>query len=556
MTEEKKRAFVIGLDGATFEIIMPMVKSGKLPNFARLIKEGAYGPLKSAMPPITPCAWTSFGTGKDPSKHGLYDFNLHEGDPEKKKSANRSLVRAKSLWQLLTEAGKRSVVIDVPLTYPPEEIDGVLISRVMAPPKKNCTHPRPLYYTLRRKGFIEKAQKKKIADVHGAEKANKEEVKRNPKKISKAKMKKMARERIEKAFKHMKEEIDKNMRLATGFMEKENWDFFMIVFMSADHAGHTFWRDQVKVRKIYEKLDEAVGKLFTLAGAHTAKFIMSDHGFTTIPYSFNINEWLARKGLLKKKLDIPWKESMKELKEFLRKSKEKSQKGKKKKKQDKLTKFRFLIKTDYSRSKAYLQSGTSYGVRINLEGRDTTGIVKAADYECFRNRLISEFKEIKHPRAGKKVFSHVLKKEEVYSESPFGTDPSPDIFLLTPGMKIMIEGQFTQVAKMFGKTSRGYGFHHTDGIFFSRGKGIKNLPLESPKITDLTPTILHVLGVPIPDDLDGRVLREIFEPGSPYAEQETRYQGPSVIEREEKKAYSKREEEKVKKRLEALGYIE
>src|SRR3990167_10880043 len=118
--DAKTRVLVIGLDGATFEIIRPMVKGGKLPNFARLMREGSFGPLKSSMPPITPCAWTNFATGKNPSKHGIYDLEFYKSDPEKGKIINRTFVMAKPLWKLLTEAGKRSVVIDVPFTYPPE----------------------------------------------------------------------------------------------------------------------------------------------------------------------------------------------------------------------------------------------------------------------------------------------------------------------------------------------------------------------------------------------------------------------------------------------------
>ncbi|MFH1381238.1 MAG: alkaline phosphatase family protein [Candidatus Omnitrophota bacterium] len=542
----KPRVLVIGLDGATFEIIKPMIKNGKLPNFARLMREGSYGPLKSTMPPITPCAWTSFATGKDPSKHGLYDFKLHEGDPEKTKSVNRTFVKSKALWKILTEAGKESIVIDIPLTYPPEEINGVLISRVMAPPKKNCAYPKHLYYTLRKKGFIAK-EEKKVAKEHGADKANIEEVK--PQKLSKAKTEKLKRERIEKSFAHMKEEIDKNIELATWFMKEKPWDFFMMVFMSADHAGHTFWKDQSKVRKIYEKLDIAVGKLFELAGENTTKFIMSDHGFTSIPHSFNINEWLHEKGLLFKKLDVHGKESMKEIKEFLKDPNQKT------KKENKLKNFRYIIKTDYDKTRAYLQSGTSYGVRINLEGRDKTGIVKNGEYESFRKHLINEFRNIKHPMSKKKVFSHIFKKEDVYSKSSLGINPAPDIFLLTPDMKIILEGQFRQFTKVFKKTSTGYGFHHTDGIFFAQGKDIGNVSLDSPKITDLAPTILHMLNVPLPDDLDGRILTEILKPDSEYAKRSPQYQGSSQI-KEKEKVYSKAEEANVEKRLRALGYVE
>ncbi len=547
-TNVKPRVLVIGLDGATFGIINPMIKNGKLPNFARIMRQGSFGPLKSTMPPITPCAWTSFSTGKDPSKHGLYDFKLHEGDPENTKSVNRTFAKSKALWKILTDAGKKSIVIDVPLTYPPEEINGILISRIMAPPKKNCTYPKSLYYTLRKKGFVAK-EEKKIAKEHGADKANVEEMKVKFLKLSKAKTNKLKREKIEKSFVLIKNEIDKNIELATWVMKEKPWDFFMVVFMSADHAGHTFWKDQPKVRRIYEKLDAAVGKLFELAGENTTKFIMSDHGFTSTPQSFNINEWLHKKGLLFKKLDVYGKESIKEIKEFLKHSKQKT------KKENKLKNFRYIIKTDYNKTRAYLQSGTSYGVRINLEGRDKTGIVKKEEYESFRSYLINEFRNIKHPISKEKVFSHIFKKEDVYSKSNLSVDPAPDIFLLTPDMKIILEGQFRQFTKVFKKTSTGYGFHHTHGIFFAQGKDIGNVPLDSPKITDLAPTILHILNIPLPDDLDGVILTEILKPGSECAKRLPQYQGSSQVE-EKEKVYSKAEEADVEERLRALGYVE
>ena len=544
------RVLVVGLDAATLEIIKPMARNGKLPNFGRLMREGSFGALKSSMPPITPCAWTSFATGKDPSKHGLYDFDLHEGNPEKTKRVNRTFVRAKSLWKILSEAGKRSIVIDVPLTYPPEVINGILISRVDAPQKKNCTYPKSLYYTLRRRGFIAKIDRS-ITKEHGADKANKEEAKKKLGRISKARMRKIARLRTEEAFQNIVKEIDKNIELAKQFMEKEDWDFFMMAFMSADYAGHSFWQDQVKVKKIYEKLDEAVGTLFRIAGEDAVKFIISDHGFTSLLYSFNINEWLHEKGFLEKKIDIPWKESIKELKQFLRKFEGKKTGGLAG--DNKLSKFRYLLRTDYAKSKAYFQSWTSYGIRINLEGRDTTGIVKREDYQSFRRYLISELKKIKHPSTGRRVFSDVLKKEEVYSESPLGINPAPDIFLVAP--EINLEGRFQQNPHVFGRTPRGYGFHHIDGIFFASGKGIRKRCVCGTRITDLAPTILHILGVPVPEDIDGRVLRQIFDSGSQYADRQVAYQGPSAIAKEER-VYSKKDETKIKKRLEALGYIE
>ena len=129
--------------------------------------------------------------------------------------------------------------------------------------------------------------------------------------------------------------------------------------------------------------------------------------------------------------------------------------------------------------------------------------------------------------------------------------------MLTSEMKVMIEGQFSQKrTKVFRRMSPGYGFHHTHGIFFALGREIKNSLKLSPKITDLAPTILHILGVPIPEDMDGRILKEIFKPDSVYVSRKIQYQTSSTIEKEDAAAYSKKDETKIKKRLEALGYIE
>ncbi|UCC94705.1 MAG: alkaline phosphatase family protein, partial [Candidatus Omnitrophota bacterium] len=527
----KPRVIVIGLDGATFKIIAPLVKKGRLPNFKRLMQEASFGPLQSTIPPITPCAWISFATGKDPSKHGLYDFKHHEGDPENKKAVNSTFVKAKSLWELLSEARKRCIVIYVPCTYPPEEINGILISRILAPSNKNCTYPKSLYYTLRKRGFIEEDESK-IFEQHADDADKRGQVKdlaKRPIKLSKEQIRK-TKEHIEKMhnaardkiFKKIEKDISKGLILAKELLKKEDWDFFMVVFMAADNAGHGFWYNQTKVRIVYEKLDRAVGELFDLAGKDTITFIMSDHGFTSIPYACNINEWLFQKGLLFKKFEPIHQESRKELKAVLKKIRI----GTLGRNQNKFTKFHCRLKTDYARSKVYLQSRTSYGLRINLAGRENKGVVRRQDYEPLREYLIKELKKMRDPTTGKRIFSHILKKEDIYSVSPFSIAPAPDIFLLAKDTRFILEGKVAEGTKIFAKTFKNYGFHCSKGIFFAHGNNIKATSLKSVKITDLTPTILHILNVPLPEDLDGRVLREIFEPHTFYRKKKICYQNP------------------------------
>ncbi|MFA5146334.1 MAG: alkaline phosphatase family protein [Candidatus Omnitrophota bacterium] len=545
----KKKVLVIGLDGATLDIIKPLADNGRLPNFSRLMREGSYGVLKSTIPPVTPCAWTSFATGKDPSKHGLYDFTLYEGDPEKQTNVNRTFAKAKSLWRILTENGKRSIVIDVPFTYPPEEINGCIIAREFSPSGKNCAYPRSLYGYLKKNGFIKKAPAE-LNEVHRHDNARNRV---DRKVISKIEAKRISAEKIAKNFRELTEGVDRNIRLCRQLMAEEEWDLFVAVFMSADHAGHSFWGDKGKVHKVYEKLDEAVGMLFRFAGPETLKLIISDHGFTSVPYAFNINEWLCSKGFLDKKIDIPYQDTRKRLRKVLKKIRDDAAERRRGRKY-KFKKFKFILNTDYSKSRAYLQSFTSYGVRINLKKRDDRGIVGADEYRPMREYLIKELSRLNHPLTGKKLFEHVLKKEEVYAPGPFGTDPAPDIFLLTEGMETALDGKFDRDARVFKKTVKGYGFHHIDGILFVEGEDIKNGRISNAGITDIAPTILHILGIPIPADMDGRVLKEIFSDSSEARKKDVRH-GAAATARQRREIYPDSDDEDVRAKLAALGYL-
>jgi len=255
---------------------------------------------------------------------------------------------------------------------------------------------------------------------------------------------------------------------------------------------------------------------------------------------------LYDRGLLRKTLDIVGEESMTLLKAFI-KSKDKDNK--------KLSNFRYQIVTDFLKSKAYLQSGTVYGVRINLKGRDKTGVVDEAEYEELRNKLIRDMKKLVHPLTNKKVFEKVWKKEEVYSMGVTDAVAAPDIFFLPTDMDVMIKGQFKQTQKIFSKSAKGYGFHHYYGVFFAHGEGIKNTKIKNADLIDMMPTVLHVMGEAVPEDCDGKVLTAIFEKKSDFYNRVIEYSASSQIETEES-VYSADEEAQIKQRLEDLGYIE
>src|SRR5690606_17716249 len=142
---EKRRIVVIGLDGATWDLLRPRMNDGRLPNLARLARSGATGDLESIYPPETPAAWPSFMTGKNPGKHGVFDFLVYDPESKTERPVNAGLRVGKTLWEYLSDAGKTSLVLNVPPTYPPASIRGAMVTDFLTPADaQDYTHPREL----------------------------------------------------------------------------------------------------------------------------------------------------------------------------------------------------------------------------------------------------------------------------------------------------------------------------------------------------------------------------------------------------------------------------
>ena len=137
------KVLLVGLDGATFDVLCPLAEAGRLPHLKRILDEGAWGVLKSAIPPITPTAWTSVFTGKNPGKHGIYDFQEIDRQTYHRRPIHTNRHREKTIWDLLSEAGRRSIVVDVPYTYPPRPLYGRMLTGYGTPrrPETVFTYP-------------------------------------------------------------------------------------------------------------------------------------------------------------------------------------------------------------------------------------------------------------------------------------------------------------------------------------------------------------------------------------------------------------------------------
>ena len=267
----RNKVLFIGLDGASFNILMPWIRKGFLPMLKRLIEKGACSILKSTIPPDTPPAWTSIFTGKNPGKHGVYGFlDLTPQLDEKDKNylfrvINSRCRRSPAIWNILSKEGRRVIVINAPLTYPPEPVNGVMISGFLTPSlTSSFVYPRWLKPILVKKGY-------RIGVRFGEEEFS---------------MQKLA------------ENIRARVRIAKWLMRNFDWDLFIIVFMETDQIMHVH-NDLRKALKIYQEVDNGISTLIKELPDKSYVILVSDHGFKKFNRTFYLNTFLWKKGLLK-----------------------------------------------------------------------------------------------------------------------------------------------------------------------------------------------------------------------------------------------------------------
>lgn len=555
--EKELKVLVVGLDGASFKRVESWAKEGKLPNLRKMMKEGVCGPLRSMIPPSTPPAWTSFMTGKNPGNHGIFGFSKREMGAYEITVENALHIDGKTLWAVLSEHGKRVIVINVPMTYPVEKVNGILISGYLTPPGSIATHPPEL-----KKEIAEKVRGYRIY------------MKKND---PFGKNKKSVQAWLEDLYSVTRKTAD----VAHYLLDKYEWDFFIVVFNGTDWISHVFWRYmdpkcigydsdiakeyQNAVVEYYQEIDSIIGDLTNRTNKNTVLMIMSDHGNGPAHKIFYINQWLIENGFIKLKK----KKSSGNMYFWLSKLGLKIENVilfllahqwalKLSKSVWNIARMRFSIldNIDWTQTQAY---GCESGIIINRKDREAKGIVEPnEEYENLRDLLIEKLSTLKDQETGEKVFKQVLKREELYT-GPH-VDEAPDIILLTNPPFLFSRG--IEIRRTIVRSNINFlpgplqsSRHEIDGLFIATGSQIrKGKKINDVNLTDLAPTMLHTMNVPSPHDVDGRVLKEIFEPTSQWAKKKTRYLTYRESNRG-KQGFTKEEEEELKKRLKALGYL-
>lgn len=551
------RVLAIGLDGGTFYLLREWIDEGYLPNLARLIENGVSSDLESTTPPITAAAWTSFVTGKNPGKHGLVDFIAPKENSYDASLASSQTRKAAPLWNILDKHNRRSCIIGMPMTYPPEVLNGCMITGFLTPGRNvEYTYPPEL--------------KDELENNVGVFPFVPSEVNRfgTP----------------DLFLRDMETCVKTRTETALYLMQKEDWNFFSIVYSSVDTVQHELWplldkadprhnseeraKWNTNILQYYQTVDNAVGQLVEAFGEDALVLIMSDHGFGPCLYYFHANNWLHKLGLMKFKKNplsqlkyLFWKIGLTPLNTlkvlqaiglgWLR-SNVKSGKG------YGLLSLIYLSLLDVSwkETKAFA-SGSYNKIYLNLIGKRPQGIVYAGEeYEALRTVIKEEALKLKNPITGQPVFQNVHYPEEIYT-GPYVQD-MPDLILESSqfeyfGFGHADFGSNNIVEDNFGQP----GDHRMNGIFIISGPQIEaGSKLDAPAMIDLAPTILYAMGLAVPKSMDGRVLQSVFT-------QEAQKALPlEFVDDDEldsgidsQSGYTEEEEELIRQRLRDLGYM-
>jgi predicted AlkP superfamily phosphohydrolase/phosphomutase len=556
-TAEKRRVFVVAWDGATLDLLAPWCEEGRLPTLSKILEKGTHGRLSSTYPPLTGPAWASFMTGKSPGNHGVFEFFRRREGSYSQVLGGPSSIKGRSLWRLLSDADKKVGVINVPLTYPPEEVNGFLITGLLTPHEcDDWAYPPSLIEELKTNlgTYL----------IHHDEKYTKSNV--------------------DDLLAEQYRILESRTQAALYLMKAKEWDFFMVHYYGPDRMTHEFWHlmdtshpqhDHQEYAKygnvvlaFFEELDANLGRLVSELGEDAVLLLMSDHGMGRVTKFLNVNSWLLREGFLRVKGDLASRlrytlfrlgfnyYSLGKLVLRLGLGRRAVQMGRGKRQELQEKVFFSFRDVDWPKTRAY--SMGNYGqIYVNLKGREPEGSVNPGqEYEDVLGELEEELCALVDEESGKSVVERVFRPGDIYRGRY--VERAPDLMFVTNDMEYKALGlsDFSSpevLVPVYGCT----GNHRMDGILALQGLGAiqEGKTIDGARIEDLTPTILHLLGIPVPRDMDGRVLESAFTPDF-VSEHPVRYaDGGESDAGLEGRAYSPEEEEELARTLRGLGYV-
>lgn len=542
LTPLTQRVLIIGLDGATWDVLQPLIDEGRLPRLQAAMQIGASGILRSTVPPITPAAWTTFLTGKQPGSHGIIDFERY--DPRTHKlsfNSTRSLDHIRNLWQILSEHDLKVGSVNVPMTYPPIPVNGFMVSGFETPgPSSDFVYPPDLKGEILQRWPDPTLRSNWRRKVFGSDRLFAENVA------------------------YMSRSFHQGTDMTMWLGQRHGWDALMVVLKLVDNLQHKTWkyidprwadrsparRDMVK--QCFGEMDLALGKLLDYAADHDATVLLvSDHGHGSLEGKVQPNRLLRDWGYLQlrrggaqgaTRIEHLWDRLRGRTKKFAR-----------------TADVAHDLAVDFSRTRAcVMHAGMAGFLYLNLAGRQPDGIVQPADYEPLREELMRRFLgdecRVRDPQGRTiQLFREVHRPEELYGCSRVDQPWLPDLLLIPHDALAVVRKMRGRNAVTWLPYRKLEGTHRSDGIFMATGPGMARAPHLHAHIVDCAPTILAMLGLPVPGDMEGRVLSELFERRFAVKREAVSVKKPRTSD---EAVFTAEEMRQVTARLSDLGYLE
>ncbi len=475
------KTVIIGVDGATYDILDPMIAEGLMPNLAALIAGGARAILKSTIHPLTPPAWTTLMTGVSPGTHGIFDFIKvdRSGSVPSYTLATSEDMKASTLWDIASARGKRVTTLNFPVMFPARPVEGVVIpGYVPWSYLGRAIHPRSMAKRLKELGVFKASEMS--TDWQHERKA----------------VQGLGDDQLDEwvTFHITRERRWQATLLAV--MTEDPCDLTAVLFDGVDRIQHLCWHlidpatrndyaspaneaTRQLVLQYFRELDSFIGQIVEKAGDEARLFIVSDHGFTRAGTRiFYANTWLEHEGLLAWKPDTAMDDQGRMA-------------------LDENTEASTLI--DWAGTRAYSLSSSSNAIFIRAAKDKTSPGVQPEDYAAFRADLVQRLLAVVDPANGRPVVAEVYLREAAFP-GPNMTE-APDLTLRLHDYSFLSVLRADQPCK---DRRVAYATHHPDGIFIAKGPGIRSGErIDALRIADITPTVLYSLGLPVAQSMEG-----------------------------------------------------
>lgn len=501
-----KKVILIGIDGATPGLLEKWIDEGHLPNFKKIKDNGIYGRLNSTIPPFSAPSWTTIVTGCNLGKHGIYGFECI--DTLETNLINSRYRKVPAFWNYLTDIGLNSIVINVPVSYPPDKINGVMITGLLTPSKElQYTYPANLKNRLNKNDLGE----------YELESIWLEDYPRSH----------LSKHAPERLLKIINDQMETRANVTIKLMKEQPWNITMVVLRGTDTAQHFLFDKKDLLLKCYKKVDELVNRIINTEPDATV-YIVSDHGFMEIKKIFYPDNLLYNKRFLKPIIE-PYKSLNSKINAILTEIFTRILRiipAEKIKNSSVLKNILFSSTSkrkiiDFSKTKSFCIA-EGRGIQINLKGRYDEGIVSQEAYEKTRDELINILINLEDPENNDRFIEAVFKGNELYGKDAINP---LDLVIVPKKGYITSEGlrrfesfsnkllmNIDNLPILFSNDhSYRTGDHTQFGIFFAYGNNIKkDKIIEKISVMDILPQLFVSLNIPIPNIVDGKVLDELF----------------------------------------------